>query len=323
MGKATDEAVKALEKKYGKGVIINEDSVDKTIERSSSGSIALDIALGGGYPKGRIIEIYGPESSGKSTLALHAIAEIQKEGGVAAYIDAEQAFDFVYANNLGVDTSSNAFLFSQPDDGEQALEVVETLIKTKEVAIVVIDSVAALTPKAEIEGEMGENKMGLHARLMSQALRKLVKVVNTTNTIVIFINQLRDKIGVMFGSPETTTGGNALKFYSSIRIDVRRIGQEKDGENVITGSKTRAKIIKNKTFPPFKQAEFVINFGEGIDSVQEIIDIGVNLNIINKSGSWYSYGDTKIGQGNETVKVMMNDNPELLDEVIKKIKAKL
>jgi len=322
MGKALEEALKGIEKKYGKGAIISQSTVDKTIKRISSGSMGLDIALGGGWPTGRIIEIYGPESSGKSTLACYAVSEVQKEGGIAAYIDVENAFDFTYAEKLGVDISEKNFIISQPENGEQAFEIAEDLIRSNELAILIIDSVAALTPKAEMEGEAGEQKMGLQARLMSQGLRKLVGVINRTNTIVIFINQLRDKIGVMFGSPETTTGGNALKFYASVRVDIRRIGLNKDGDVVIS-SKTRAKVVKNKTAPPFKIAEFNIIYGEGVDTIQEIIDIAVEMEIIAKSGSWYNYESIKLGQGADSVKAIFNDNPELLEEITKKIKEKI
>ena len=287
------------------------------VQAISSGSIALDLALGiGGYPKGRVIEIFGPESSGKTTLAIHAIAESQKLGGIAAIIDAEHAFDPGYATKLGVNI--NDLLISQPDNGEQALEIADNLIRSGAIDIIVIDSVAALTPKAEIEGEMGDSKMGLHARLMSQALRKLTASISKTKTCVIFINQLREKIGVMFGNPETTTGGNALKFYASVRVDIRKIGQLKDGEE-LQGNHTRVKIVKNKIAPPFRKAEFDIIFGEGISKTGEIIDLGVELNIIKKSGSWFSYGETKLGQGRESVKALLIDNPELAEEIEKKI----
>ncbi|MBP5301920.1 MAG: recombinase RecA, partial [Bacteroidales bacterium] len=287
----------------------------------ASGSIGLDHALGiGGYPRGRVIEIYGPESSGKTTLAIHAIAEAQKAGGIAAIIDAEHAFDRTYAKNLGVNVDT--LLISQPDNGEQALEIADNLIRSGAIDIIVIDSVAALTPKAEIEGEMGDSKVGLQARLMSQALRKLTANISRTNTCCIFINQLREKIGIMFGNPETTTGGNALKFYASVRIDVRKIGQLKDGEDA-TGSRTRVKIVKNKMAPPFRKAEFDIVFGEGISKIGEIIDLGVDFNIINKAGSWFSYGETKIGQGRDAVKQMLLDNPQLADEIEAKIREAL
>ncbi|MDY0161069.1 MAG: recombinase RecA, partial [Bacteroidales bacterium] len=283
-----------------------------------SGSVSLDLALGvGGYPRGRVIEIFGPESSGKTTLAIHAIAEAQKAGGIAAIIDAEHAFDRFYAEKLGVDIAN--LLISQPDNGEQALEIADNLIRSGAIDIIVIDSVAALTPKAEIEGEMGESKMGLQARLMSQALRKLTANINKTQTTCIFINQLRDKIGVMFGNPETTTGGNALKFYSTIRIDIRKIGQLKDSDDA-TGNRTRVKIVKNKLAPPFRKAEFDILYGEGISKIGEIIDIGVEAEIIKKSGSWFSYGDTKLGQGREAVKTLLGDNPELCTELEEKVK---
>jgi len=282
-----------------------------------SGSISLNIALGvGGYPRGRVVEIYGPESSGKTTLAIHAIAEVQKQGGIAAIIDAEHAFDRFYAEKLGVNIEE--LLISQPDNGEQALEIADQLIRSSAVDLVVIDSVAALTPKAEIEGEMGDNKVGLQARLMSQALRKLTSNISKTNTCCVFINQLREKIGVMFGNPETTTGGNALKFYASIRLDIRRVSQLKNGEDVI-GSQTRVKVVKNKVAPPFRKAEFDIMYGEGISKVGEIIDLGVEMNIIKKSGSWFSYGETKLGQGREAVKDLVRDNPELAHELEKKI----
>jgi recombination protein RecA len=293
------------------------DQVEEDIPSISSGSIALDAALGiGGYPKGRIIEIYGPESSGKTTLAIHAIAEAQKAGGIAAFIDAEHAFDPYYARKLGVDTDE--LLISQPDNGEQALEIADNLIRSGAIDIVVIDSVAALTPKAEIEGEMGDSKMGLQARLMSQALRKLTANINKTKTCCIFINQLREKIGVMFGNPETTTGGNALKFYASVRLDIRRIGQIKDGDEV-NGNHVRVKVVKNKVAPPFRKAEFDIMYGEGISKSGEIIDLGVQFNIVKKSGSWFSYGETKLGQGRETVRNIILDNPELAQELETKI----
>jgi recombination protein RecA len=316
--KALQLTMDKIDKTYGKGAIMKMgDSAIENIPTVSSGSLSLDIALGvGGLPKGRIVEIYGPESSGKTTLAIHAIAEAQKAGGIAAFIDAEHAFDRFYAEKLGVDTEN--LLISQPDNGEQALEIADQLIRSSALDIVVIDSVAALTPKAEIEGEMGESKMGLQARLMSQALRKLTANINKTNTMCIFINQLREKIGVMFGNPETTTGGNALKFYASVRLDIRRIGQIKDGDNVI-GNHTRVKVVKNKVAPPFRKAEFDIMFGEGISKVGEIIDLGVNYEIIKKSGSWFSYGDTKLGQGREAVKKLIMDNPELAEELENKI----
>lgn len=320
--KALQATLDKIEKDFGKGTIMKLGDQPKwDISTIQSGSIALDHALGiGGYPKGRVIEIYGPESSGKTTLAIHAIAQAQKAGGIAAIIDAEHAFDRTYAKKLGVNVDT--LLISQPDNGEQALEITDSLIRSGAIDIIVIDSVAALTPKAEIEGEMGDSKMGLQARLMSQALRKLTGNISKTNTCCIFINQLRDKIGVMFGNPETTTGGNALKFYASVRIDVRKITQIKDGEEA-TGSRTRAKVVKNKMAPPFRKAEFDILFGEGISKIGEIIDLGVEYEIIKKSGSWFSYGDSKIGQGRDAVKNMLLDNPELADEVEAKIREKL
>jgi len=320
--KALQATISKIEKDYGKGTIMKlGDQPDDSVSTIASGSIGLDHALGiGGYPRGRVIEIYGPESSGKTTLAIHAIAQAQKNGGIAAIIDAEHAFDRTYAKNLGVNVDT--LLISQPDNGEQALEIADNLIRSGAIDIIVIDSVAALTPKAEIEGEMGDSKMGLHARLMSQALRKLTANISRTNTCCIFINQLREKIGVMFGNPETTTGGNALKFYASVRIDVRKIGQLKDGDEA-TGSRTRVKIVKNKMAPPFRKAEFDIVFGEGISKIGEIIDLGVDFNIINKSGSWFSYGETKIGQGRDAVKQMLMDNPQLADEIEAKIREVL
>jgi len=316
--KALQLTMDKIEKSYGKGSIMKlGDRAVEDVSSISSGSIGLDIAMGvGGYPKGRIIEIYGPESSGKTTLAIHAIAEAQKAGGIAAVIDAEHAFDPGYAAKLGVDI--NELLISQPDNGEQALEIADNLIRSGAIDIIVIDSVAALTPKAEIEGEMGDSKMGLQARLMSQALRKLTANINKTKTCVIFINQLREKIGVMFGNPETTTGGNALKFYASVRLDIRRIGQIKDGEEA-QGNHTRVKVVKNKVAPPFKKAEFDIMYGEGISKTGEIVDLGVELNIIKKAGSWFSYGETKLGQGREGVKTILRDNPELAQELEAKI----
>lgn len=318
--KALQLTLDKLEKTYGKGTVmkLGDDAIEE-IEVIPSGSVTLDLALGvKGFPKGRIVEIYGPESSGKTTIALHAIAECQKQGGIAAFIDAEHAFDRFYAEKLGVDIEN--LLISQPDNGEQALEIADNLIRSGAVDILIVDSVAALTPKAEIEGEMGDSQMGLQARLMSKALRKLTASINKAHTCCIFINQLRDKIGVMFGNPETTTGGNALKFYSSIRVDIRRSSQIKDGDEVI-GNRTRVKIVKNKVAPPFKKAEFDIMYGEGISKVGEIIDLGVELGIIKKSGSWFSYGDTKLGQGRDAVKMLIKDNPELMDELEEKIVA--
>ena len=308
-----------LEKSYGKGVVMKlGDKIAEDIDVIPSGSIGLDLALGvGGYPRGRVIEIYGPESSGKTTLTIHAIAEVQKQGGIAAFIDAEHAFDSAYSSSLGVDIDN--LLISQPDNGEQALEIADHLISSGAVDLVVIDSVAALTPKSEIDGEMGDSKMGLHARLMSQALRKLTATISKTGCTCIFINQIRMKIGVMFGNPETTTGGNALKFYSSIRLDIRRIGAIKNGENV-TGNRTRVKVVKNKVAPPFKKVEFDIMFGQGISRSGEVLDAAVEAEIINKSGSWFSYDDTKLGQGRDAVKQMISDNPELCEELEEKIK---
>jgi recombination protein RecA len=316
--KALQATLDNIEKNYGKGTIMKMgDTVVEDIPSISTGSIGLDYALGvGGFPRGRIIEIYGPESSGKTTLAIHAIAEAQKAGGIAAFVDAEHAFDRFYAEKLGVDVEN--LYVSQPDNGEQALEIADSLIRSGAIDILVIDSVAALTPKAEIEGEMGDSRMGLQARLMSQALRKLTANISRTNTTCIFINQLREKIGVMFGNPETTTGGNALKFYSSVRIDIRRISTIKDGEEMI-GSRTRAKIVKNKVAPPFRKSEFDIMYGEGISKIGEIIDMGVENGIIKKAGSWFSYGETKLGQGREAVKQVIKDNPELSDELEQKI----
>ena len=320
--KALQVTLDKIDKSYGKGTIMKlGEAAVSDVPSIKSGSIELDVALGvGGYPRGRIIEIYGPESSGKTTLAIHAIAEAQAEGGIAAFIDAEHAFDRTYAEALGVDIEN--LLISQPDNGEQALEIADHLIRSGAIDIIVIDSVAALTPKAEIEGEMGDSKMGLQARLMSQALRKLTATISKTNTCVIFINQLRDKIGVMFGNPETTTGGNALKFYASVRVDVRRISSIKEGEESI-GSRTRVKIVKNKVAPPFRKAEFDLMYGEGISKTGEIVDLGVDKEIIRKSGSWFSYGETKLGQGREAVKALIKDNPELAEELIGKIKEAL
>ena len=316
--KALEATLGNIEKAYGKGSImkLGDEAVVK-VESISTGSIGLDNALGiGGVPKGRVIEIYGPESSGKTTLALHIIAEAQKKGGIAAFIDAEHAFDRFYAENLGIDTQN--LLISQPDHGEQALEIADSLIRSAAIDVVVIDSVAALTPKSEIDGEMGDSKMGLHARLMSQALRKLTANISKTGTVCIFINQLREKIGVMFGNPETTTGGNALKFYASVRLDIRRISQIKDGDN-IRGNRARVKVVKNKVAPPFRKAEFDIIYGTGISKVGEIIDLGVDFSIIKKSGSWFSYGETKLGQGRDAVKLLLLDNPDLMAELEIKI----
>ena len=317
--KALQATLDKIEKDFGKGAIMKMgDAPEDEVSVIPSGSIALDHALGiGGYPRGRVIEIYGPESSGKTTLAIHAIAQAQKNGGIAAIIDAEHAFDRTYAKNLGVDIDT--LLISQPDNGEQALEIADNLIRSGAIDIIVIDSVAALTPKAEIEGEMGDNKVGLQARLMSQALRKLTANISKTNTCCIFINQLREKIGVMFGNPETTTGGNALKFYASIRIDVRKVTQLKDGEDA-TGNRTRAKIVKNKMAPPFRKAEFDIVFGEGISKIGEIVDLGVEFEVIKKSGSWFSYNDSKLAQGRDAVKKLLADNPELAEEIDAKIR---
>lgn len=320
--KALESTLGSIEKAYGKGSVmkLGDDAVDK-IESIPTGSIGLDYALGvGGLPKGRVTEIYGPESSGKTTLALHVIAEAQKRGGIAAFIDAEHAFDRFYAAKLGVDIQN--LLISQPDYGEQALEITENLIRSGAIDVIVIDSVAALTPKSEIEGEMGDSKMGLQARLMSQALRKLTATISKTGAVCIFINQLRDKIGVMFGNPETTTGGNALKFYSSVRLDIRKVSQLKDGDN-ITGNRAKVKVVKNKVAPPFKKAEFDIVYGEGISKVGEIIDLGVEYNIIKKSGSWFSYGETRLGQGRDAVKNLIMENPELSEELEGKVREAL
>lgn len=320
--KALEATLGNIEKNFGKGTIMRMgDTAVEKVETISTGSIGLNTALGvGGIPKGRVVEIYGPESSGKTTLALHIVAEAQKAGGIAAFVDAEHAFDRFYAEKLGVDIE-NLFI-SQPDNGEQALEITDSLIRSAAVDVVVIDSVAALTPRSEIEGDMGDSKMGLHARLMSQALRKLTANISKTGTVCIFINQLREKIGVMFGNPETTTGGNALKFYASIRLDIRKIGQIKDADQV-KGNRTRVKVVKNKVAPPFRKAEFDIIFGEGISKVGEIIDLGVEYGLMKKSGSWFSYGDTKLGQGRDAVKNLLFDNPEMVEELESKIMEKL
>ncbi len=320
--KALKLTIDKIDKDYGKGsVMMMGDKVEAPMEVISTGSIGLDAALGiGGVPRGRVIEIYGPESSGKTTIATHIIAEAQKKGGICAFIDAEHAFDSAYAQKLGVDVDN--LLISQPDYGEQALEIADRLILSGALDVVVIDSVAALVPKSELEGEMGDSKMGLQARLMSQALRKLTATINKTNTVCIFINQLREKIGVMFGNPETTTGGNALKFYASVRLDIRRIAQIKDGDEAV-GNRAKVKVVKNKVAPPFRSAEFDIIFGEGISKVGEIIDMGVELGIVQKSGSWFSYNTNKLGQGRDTVKELLKDNPELANEIEGKIRAKL
>ena len=318
--KALELTLDKLDKAYGKGTVMKMgDNIVENVEVISSGSLGLDYALGvGGYPRGRVVEIYGPESSGKTTLTLHAIAECQKAGGIAAFIDAEHAFDRYYAKNLGVNIDD--LIISQPDHGEQALEIADNLIRSGAIDIVVVDSVAALTPKSEIEGEMGDSKIGLHARLMSQALRKLTSSISKTNCSVIFINQLREKIGIMFGNPETTTGGNALKFYASVRRDIRRSTQIKDNNGVVTGNKTRVKVVKNKVAPPFKTVEFDIMYGIGISRIGELIDKGVESEIIAKSGSWFSYDNTKLGQGRDAVKKLLDDNPELAEEIEEKIK---
>ena len=318
--KALELTLGKLEKSYGKGVVMKlGDKVVEDIDAIPTGSVGLDTVLGaGGYPRGRVVEIYGPESSGKTTLSIHAIAEVQKQGGIAAFIDAEHAFDSSYAVNLGVNIDD--LLISQPDNGEQALEIADHLISSGAVDLVIIDSVAALTPKAEIEGEMGDSKMGLHARLMSQALRKLTATIHKTGCTLMFINQLRMKIGVMFGNPETTTGGNALKFYSSVRLDIRRIGAIKNGEDII-GNRTRVKVVKNKVAPPFKKVEFDIMFGKGISRSGEVLDMAVDIDLVKKSGSWFSYEDTKLGQGRDAVKNMIEDNPELMAELEEKIKG--
>lgn len=328
MSKEKDAKLKALkltldklDKAYGKGTVMKmSDAPVVDVDVISSGSLGLDVALGvGGYPRGRVVEIYGPESSGKTTLTLHAIAETQKAGGIAAFIDAEHAFDRFYAENLGIDIDN--LIISQPDNGEQALEIADNLVRSGAIDLIVIDSVAALTPRSEIEGEMGDSKMGLHARLMSQALRKLTGSISKTNCTMIFINQLREKIGVMFGNPETTTGGNALKFYASVRLDIRRSTQIKDGDGSVRGNKTRVKVVKNKVAPPFKLAEFDIMYGEGVSKVGEILDLAVEFDIIQKSGSWFSYDATKLGQGRDAVKQMIKDNPDLMDELEAKIKG--
>lgn len=316
--KALKMTIDKLEKSYGKGIVMKmeDDNVVK-VDSISTGSLGLDIGLGvGGFPKGRVIEIYGPESSGKTTLAMHCIAEAQKKGGLCAFVDAEHAFDKFYAEKIGLDT--NELLISQPDDGEQALEIADNLIRSGAIDVIVIDSVAALVPRAELEGDMGDSKMGLHARLMSQALRKLTGTINKTGCICIFINQLREKIGVMFGNPETTTGGNALKFYSSVRLDIRRIGSIKDGVDII-GNRVKVKVAKNKVAPPFRVVEFDIMYGQGISKVGEVIDLGVENDIIKKSGSWFSYGETRLGQGRDSVKQLLLDNPEMMDEIEGKI----
>ena len=321
--KALKLTLDKLDKAYGKGTVMKmSDQAIEDVDAISSGSLGLDIALGvGGYPRGRVIEIYGPESSGKTTLTLHAIAEAQKAGGIAAFIDAEHAFDRFYAEKLGVDLEN--LIISQPDNGEQALEIADNLVRSGAIDIIVIDSVAALTPKSEIEGEMGDSKMGLHARLMSQALRKLTGSISKTNCTMVFINQLREKIGVMFGNPETTTGGNALKFYASVRLDIRRSTQIKDSNSTVMGNKTRVKVVKNKVAPPFKLAEFDIMYGQGISKVGEILDIAVEHDIFKKAGSWFSYDDTKLGQGRDAVKALIKDNPELMDELEEKVRAKV
>jgi len=320
--KALQLTMDKMEKTFGKGAVMKlGDGAIENVEVIPTGSLTLDIALGvGGFPKGRVVEIYGPESSGKTTLAIHAIAEVQKQGGIAAIVDAEHAFDQFYAQKLGVNVSE--LIISQPDNGEQALEIADNLIRSGAIDLLVVDSVAALTPKAEIEGEMGDSQMGLQARLMSKALRKLTGSINKAGTCCIFINQLRDKIGVMFGNPETTTGGNALKFYSSVRVDIRRAAQIKDGDEVI-GNRTKVKVVKNKVAPPFRRAEFDIMYGAGISKVGEILDLGVEVGIINKSGSWFSYGETRLGQGRDAVKQIISDNPELMEELENKIKEAL
>ena len=319
--KALKLTLDKLDKAYGKGTVMKlSDTPVQDVDAIPSGSLGLDLALGiGGYPRGRVVEIYGPESSGKTTLTLHAIAEAQKAGGIAAFIDAEHAFDRFYAEKLGIDLDN--LIISQPDHGEQALEIADNLVRSGAIDIIVIDSVAALTPKSEIEGEMGDSKMGLQARLMSQALRKLTASINKTNCTMIFINQLREKIGVMFGNPETTTGGNALKFYASVRLDIRRSTQIKESDGNVAGNKTRVKVVKNKVAPPFKTAEFDIMYGEGVSKVGEILDLAVELDIIKKSGSWFSYDETKLGQGRDAVKSLIKDNPELMDELETKVRS--
>ena len=319
--KALKLTLDKLDKAYGKGTVMKmSDQAIEDVDAISSGSLGLDIALGvGGYPRGRVIEIYGPESSGKTTLTLHAIAEAQKAGGIAAFIDAEHAFDRFYAEKLGVDLEN--LIISQPDNGEQALEIADNLVRSGAIDIIVVDSVAALTPKSEIEGEMGDSKMGLHARLMSQALRKLTASISKTNCTMIFINQLREKIGVMFGNPETTTGGNALKFYASVRLDIRRSTQIKDSNSNVMGNKTRVKVVKNKVAPPFRTAEFDIMYGEGVSKVGEVLDLAVEHDIVKKSGSWFSYEDTKLGQGRDAVKSLIKDNPDLMDELEEKVRT--
>ena len=320
--KALKQTIERLEKTYGKGVVMKmDDTRSVVVDVISTGSFGLDLALGvGGFPRGRIVEIYGPESSGKTTIALHTIAEAQKKGGICAFIDAEHAFDKLYAENLGIDTSN--LLIAQPDDGEQALEIADNLIRSGAIDVLVVDSVAALVPRSEIEGDMGDSKMGLHARLMSQALRKLTGTISKTGCICIFINQLREKIGVMFGNPETTTGGNALKFYASIRLDIRRNAQIKDGDDVM-GNRTKVKVAKNKVAPPFRVVEFDIMYGKGISRTGEVLDIAVDANIIQKSGSWYSYETTKLGQGRDAVKELIQDNPEMMAEIEAKIRTKM
>lgn len=315
-----DSAINNIEKRFGKGSIISfSEESQFDIKRTPTGSFNLDIATGGGWPKGRIIEIYGPESSGKTTVALHAIAEVQKQGGIAAYIDAEHSFDPVYAENIGISLEKGKFLFSQPSSGEEAFSVAEELLKTNEVGIIVFDSVAAMVPLAEIDGDFGESKMGLHARLMSQAMRKLTGVISKSECCIIFINQLRDKIGVMFGSPETTTGGNALKFYASIRCDIRRKEIIKDKDNLATSNRVKVKVVKNKTFSPFKEAEFIINYGMGISNIDEIIDSAIDNKIIIQSGSWFSFEETKLGQGRSNLNILMEDNPELFETIKQKL----